>query len=42
MSKEIRNLDDAQARALRAAGWTIKSPRFVHGQPVFTAVKPAV
>lgn len=33
------HLTDSRAAALRAAGWTIKSPRFVRGQPVFPLIK---
>ncbi|WP_275423036.1 hypothetical protein [Chromobacterium violaceum] len=39
MSIAIFNLTDSLARHLRRTGWIIKSPRFIHGQPVFTAIR---
>ncbi|MEN2424705.1 hypothetical protein AA0N74_01500 [Chromobacterium vaccinii] len=39
MSIAIFNLTDQLARYLRRTGWIIKSPNFINGQPVFTAVR---
>lgn len=39
MSIAIFNLTDNLARYLRRNGWIIKSPRFINGNAVFTAVR---